>query len=170
MLARQLTSLSEAKYLVLIIILLSLALVFFWGRGVDEPLLPSENLEKDPSVISPNIITPVDPPLKTTSEDLLLSEEKKKPSPEADPIKSDKSEKKSDIKKLMDEQISNETRKIINERLLSNVNQYEFTKTEDGGRRHRNDRWSAVAISLIDENGNALMVDITSPLPLLEGR
>ena len=70
----------------------------------------------------------------------------------------------------MDEQISNETRKIINERLLSNVNQYEFKKTEEGGRRHRNDRWSAVAISLVDENGNALMVDITSPLPLLEER
>ena len=165
MLVRQLTSLSEAIYLVLIIILLSLALVFFWGRGVDEPLLSSENLEQAPSVI-----TPIDPPLKSKSEDLLLLDEKKKQSPDADSIKSDKSEKKSDIKKLMDEQISNETRKIINERLLSNVNQYEFTKTEDGGRRHRNDRWSAVAISLIDENGNALMVDITSPLPLLEGR
>jgi len=165
MLVRQLTSLSEAKYLVLIIILLSLALGFFLGRGVDELLLPSENLEQAPSVI-----TPIDPPLKSKSEDLLLLDEKKKQSPDADSIKSDKSEKKSDIKKLMDEQISNETRKIINERLLSNVNQYEFTKTEDGGRRHRNDRWSAVAISLIDENGNALMVDITSPLPLLEGR
>ena len=138
---------------------------FFWGRGVGEPLLPSENLEQAPSVI-----TPIDPQLKSKSEDLLLLDEKKKQSPDADSIKSDKSEKKSDIKKLMDEQISNETRKIINERLLSNVNQYEFTKTEDGGRRHRNDRWFAVAISLIDENGNALMVDITSPLPLLEGR
>ena len=170
MLARQLTSLSEAKYLVLIIILLSLALGFFWGRGVDEPLLPSENLEQAPSVITQNIITPIDPPLKSKSEDLLLLDEKKKQSPDADSIESGKSEKKSDIKKLMDEQVSNETRKIINERLLSNASQYEFKETEEGGRRHRNDLWSAVAISLIDENGNALMVDITSPLPLLEER
>jgi len=165
MLVRQLTSLSEAKYLVLIIILLSLALGFFVCKRVDEALLPSENLEQAPSVI-----IPIDPPLKSKSEDLLLLDEKKKQSPDAYPIKSDKSGKKSDIKKLMDEQISNETRKIINERLLSNVNQYEFKKTEDGGRRHRNGRWSAVAISLVDENGNALMVDITSPLPLLEER
>ena len=168
MLVRQLTSLSEAKYLVLIIILLSLTLGFFWGRGVNEPLLPSENSEKAPSVISPNTISPIDPPLKTAMEDLLVSDDKKNHSSEAEGNKSDMGEKKADIKKLMDEQISNETRKIINERLLSNVNQYEFKKTEDGGRRHRNGRWSAIAISLIDENGHALMVDITSPLPLLE--
>ena len=76
----------------------------------------------------------------------------------------------SDIKKLMDEQLSNDTRKIINKRLLSSASQYKFNETEEGGRRHRNGRWSAVAISLVDENGNALMVDITSPLPLLEER
>ena len=168
MIDRKLNISQREKVLFLIITLLFLTLGFFVSKDVGDFLAPDDTSEKEtPDVIS-SVISPINPPLKTQSENFLLSANKEIPSSNTDSNKSDKSGKKSDIKKLMDEQIGNDTRKIINKRLLSGASQYKFKETEEGGRRHRNDRWSAVAISLIDEDGNALMVDITSPLPLLE--
>ena len=170
MLDRQLNISQRKKVLFLIAILIFLTLGFFFSKDVGSFLAPDDTLEKETPAVISSVISPINPPLKTQSEKFLVSTNKEIPSSNADSNKSNKSGKKSDIKKLMNEQLSNDTRKIINNRLLSSASQYKFNKTEEGGRRHRNGRWSAVAISLIDENGNALMVDITSPLPLLEER
>ncbi len=167
MLNRFITALSEAKILVFILIVLSLFLGFFIVREMEQSTTTStvDDVEAS-SVISPDIIFPIDPPLKAkttskpTSENINL--------PDHDEHHHEIDYEEVDIQKLMDEQISNETRKKINERLLAQGDQFVFKKTEDGGRLNRNNRWSTVAISLKDDDGNALMVDITKPLPLLE--
>jgi len=166
MLNRFITALSEAKILVFILIVLSLVLGFLIGREGERSISSIENYVEASSVIRSEIILPIDPPLKAkktskpTSWNINL--------PDHDEHHREIDDEEVDIQKLMDEQISNETRKKINERLLARGNQFVFKKTEDGGRLNRNNRWSTVAISLKDDDGNALMVDITKPLPLLE--
>ena len=126
----------------------------------------TENDVEASSIISPEIIFPIDPPLKSKTTNKLTSENINLPG--LDEHQHEFTDKEVDIQKLMDEQINNETRKKINERLLAQGDQFVFKKTEDGGRLNRNNRWSTVAISLKDDDGNSLMVDITKPLPLLE--
>ena len=167
MLSRFITALSKAKILVFILIVLSLVLFFLIVREIEQSIKTStENDVEAPSVISPDIILPIDPPLKSKTTNKLTSENINLPG--HDEHQHEITDDEIDIQKLMDEQINNETRKKINEKLLALGNQFAFKKTEDGGRLNRNNRWSTVAISLKDDDGNALMVDITKPLPLLE--
>lgn len=167
MLNRFITALSEAKILVFILIVLSLVLGFFIVWKMEQSTTTSTvNDEEASSVTSPDIILPLDPPLKAKTTSKPTSENIN--FPDHDEHHHEIDDEEVDIQKLMDEQISNETRKKINERLLARGDQFVFNTTEDGGRKNRNNRWSTVAISLKDDDGNALMVDITSPLPLLK--
>ena len=164
---RFITTLSKAKILVPTLLVLFLTLGFLIGREMKQAdSTITENDVEASSIISPEIIFPIDPPLKSKTTNWLTSKNINLPG--LDEHQHEFNDKEVDIHKLIDEQINNETRKKINERLLARGDQFVFKKTEDGGRLNRNNNWSTVAIRLKDDDGNALIVDITKPLPLLE--
>ena len=71
-----------------------------------------------------------------------------------------------DIEKLMNEQISNEMRNTINNMLKPKNRVYQERVVGDAVAIDVSGRAFAVPIGLIDEDGNAIMVDITEPLPI----
>ena len=71
-----------------------------------------------------------------------------------------------DIEKLMNEQISNEMRNTINDMLNPKNQTYQERVVGDAVSIDVSGRAFAVPIGLIDEDGNAIMVDITEPLPI----
>lgn len=71
-----------------------------------------------------------------------------------------------DIEKLMNEQISNEMRNTINDMLKPKNQTYQERVVGDVVSIDVSGRAFAVPIGLIDEDGNAIMVDITEPLPI----
>ena len=71
-----------------------------------------------------------------------------------------------DIEKLMNEQISNEMRNTINNMLKPKNQVYQERVVGDAVAIDVSGRAFAVPIGLIDEDGNAIMVDITEPLPI----
>ena len=167
MLDRQLGALSEAKILVFILIVLSLVLGFFIVREMEQSTITStENDVETSSVISPEIILPIDPPLKSKTTNKQTAENINLPG--HDKHQHEIADKEVDIQKLMDEQIDNKARKEINEMLAFDESKYEIEKTEDGERISFNNHSIEVAIGLKDKNGNAIVVNITSPLPLLK--
>ena len=164
MLVRQLTSLSEAKYLVLIIILLSLALGFFVGKRVDEALLPSENILEDISSDDLNVLIDIhNSSQKTVVENNDPVTEPKNPAPV---IPEEEKKSFSKIKKLMDEQISIDMRREINAKLTPTEVKPEIIKTPNGVLIKPTQEAMSVAITLVDEDGSLIVVDITDPLPL----
>ena len=149
---------SKIKFFLPVLLIIILLYVFLKFDNYDSP---SES----------HIIIPHSPPLNSPIEKSILLDQKDHPvHSHGHHHENDFMEghTKSSIQNLLDSQINNETRKIINERLLSNKKKYIINDTLDGGRLSRDDSWAAIAIRLLDENGRAIMVDITNPLPLLE--
>ena len=66
----------------------------------------------------------------------------------------------------MNEQISNEMRSTINDMLNPKSQTYQERVVGDAVSIDVSGRAFAVPIGLIDEDGNAIMVDITEPLPI----
>tara|TARA_S200000501_G_scaffold315917_1_gene308446 strand:- start:3180 stop:3689 length:510 start_codon:yes stop_codon:yes gene_type:complete len=167
MLNRFITASSEAKILVFILVVLFLVLWFFLVREIEKSSKTStENDVEASSVISPVIILPIDPPLKSKTTNRQASENIDLPG--HDKHQHEISDKEVDIQKLMDEQIDNKARKEINEMLAFDESKYEIEKTEDGERIIFNNHSVEVAIGLKDKNGNTIVVNITSPMPLLK--
>ena len=71
------------------------------------------------------------------------------------------------IEKLIDSQVDNEMRAVINSRLLTKK-KFKKTKNDNGGTILLSDSASSIAIKLLDSDGNTIIVDITKPLPIIK--
>ena len=174
MLDRQLAALSEAKILVFILIVLSLALGFFIGREGGRAISSSENIIEDESLI-PKTEEVIDEQLKK-----LNSEKKNKPIPQGSV---DVNQRVStvpsvatiegkinlqNIKKYLDQQVDNQMRLDINSKL--DPSDFELKMIPSGGGTIYDGgmRYFSVQVELTDDEGKPFLLDITDPLPLLK--
>lgn len=167
MLVRQLTSLSEAKYLVLIIILLSFILGLLVGREGDYSMSPSENISEAEGVIDEelkNVINIINN--KSKSEDNInTNSEKNSPSS----VLADEEEiSLKNIKRLLNQQVNNQMRLDINSKLDPDDFELKMISSGGGTIYDGGKRYFSVQIELIDDEGKSILIDITDPLPLLK--
>ncbi|MDB2410722.1 hypothetical protein N9W57_08905 [Pseudomonadales bacterium] len=167
MLARQLTSLSEAKYLVLIIILLSFILGLLVGREGDYSISPSENISEADGVIDEelkNVINIINN--KSKSEGNINSNSEKN-SPSS--VLADEEEiSLKNIKRLLNQQVNNQMRLDINSKLDPDDFELKMISSGGGTIYDGGKRYFSVQIELIDDEGKSILIDITDPLPLLK--
>ena len=167
MLVRQLTSLSEAKYLVLIIILLSFILGLLVGREGDYSMSPSENISEAEGVIDEelkNVINIINNKSKSKSEDNSNSEKNSSSSVLAD----EEEISLKNIKRLLNQQVNNQMRLDINSKLDPDDFELKMISSGGGTIYDGGKRYFSVQIELIDDEGKSILIDITDPLPLLK--
>lgn len=153
------------RYLALIIMLV-LFVIFLWWLTHAKPIVFGGD-----TIDAPATILPVNPPAKAKTNNFELAPSHHISTPENSLSESKVSHtknKKRDIKKLMDEQINNDKRREINARLTSTEVGRVEVKTEYGGSMNLSGSAAAIAIRLVDDDGDLIVVDITRPLALLE--
>lgn len=153
------------RYLALIIILSFFVIFLWWLNHANLIVWGRETVD------APAAFLPINPPAKTKNNNFELAPSHHISTSENSLSESKESHtknKKRDIKKLMDEQIDNDKRREINARLTSTEVGRVEVKTEYGGSMNLSGSAAAIAIRLVDDDGDLIVVDITRPLALLE--
>ena len=164
MLDRQIAALSEAKFSVSILIVLSLVLGFLIGREGEGSISSSENIIENLQSDDLKKLIEIHNTKKNQNAGLIdpgpISQS---PSPV---IPEEERQTFNKIQKLLDQQVSIDMRRQINAQLTPADAEPEIIKTPNGVLIKPTQEAMSVAITLVDDDGSLIVLDITDPLPL----
>lgn len=149
------------KLSIWIVVFFFIVLVAFW--------LVSEKSSTD-AFIEPKTIKllPINPPLKIISNlTTTIPINPHQQSVSNNPKAKIENNHESNIKQLMDKQINNATRLKINQQLIP-THPLTAAQTNNGKSINTSGIALSVMVQLLNEDGSAFSLDITSPLPLLD--
>ena len=126
------------------------------------------SVEPSNSILKSNTLKPINPPLQSSFNPFSSSVNKDLKNTASHEIKASHAHHdQQSIQRLIDKQINNATRLKINQQFMP-THPLTETPTNNGKSINTSGMALSVMVELLNEDGSALSLDITSPLPLLD--
>ena len=150
------------KLLFPIIVIIVVSLTANWYLTLDISIEPANGILKS------NTLKPINPPLQSSFNSFSSDIHKNVKNTASHEIRANHAHHdQQSIQRLMDKQINNATRLEINQQLIPTHTLSEV-QTNNGKSINTSGIALSVMVQLLNEDGSALSLDITSPLPLLD--
>lgn len=150
------------KLLFSIIVIIVVSLTANWYFTLDISVEPANG------IIKSNTLKPINPPLQSSFNPFSSGVHKGVKNTASHEIQASHAHHdQQSIQRLMDKQINNATRLKINQQLMP-THPLTEAQTKNGKSINTSGIALSVMVQLLNEDGSALSLDITSPLPLLD--